>query len=88
YNVSVSTATAWFPDKRGLANGVCVGTTGLSPIIFAPLGNFLITTMGVNMSFHICGIIFAVGVIVASRFLAAPPKDWTPENWIRGDRSS
>lgn len=88
YNVSVSTATAWFPDKRGLANGVCVGTTGLSPIIFAPLGNFLITTMGVSMSFHICGIIFAVGVVVASRFLAAPPKDWTPENWIRGDRSS
>lgn len=88
YNVSVSTATAWFPDKRGLANGVCVGTTGLSPIIFAPLGNFLISTMGVSMSFHICGIIFAFGVLIASRFLAAPPKDWAPENWVRGDRAS
>ncbi len=85
YNVSVSTATAWFPDKRGLANGVCVGTTGLSPIIFAPC---LITTMGVSMSFHICGIIFAVGVVVASRFLAAPRRIGPLKNWIRGDRSS
>ena len=39
-----------------------------------------------SASFHICGIIFAVGVVVASRFLAAP-QGWTPKNWIRGDRS-
>ena len=42
YNTSVTTATRWFADKRGLANGICIGSTGLSPLLFAPLGNLLI----------------------------------------------
>lgn len=84
YNVSVSTATAWFPDKRGLANGVCVGCLGLSPIVFAPLGSFLIATFGAAWSFHICGAFFAVVAVAASRFLhKAPESDPVPESAYR-----
>lgn len=73
YNVAVATATKWFPDKRGFANGVCLGATGLSPLLFAPLGNFLIETTGVTMSFHICGLICLVCTLGSTWILKAPP---------------
>lgn len=74
YNVSVAAATAWFPDKRGLANGVCVGCLGLSPIVFAPLGSFLIVSFGPGLSFHICGVFFAVTAVAASCFIRKAPE--------------
>ncbi|MDO4442544.1 MAG: OFA family MFS transporter [Slackia sp.] len=84
YNVSVSTATAWFPDKRGLANGVCVGCLGLSPIVFAPLGSFLIGSFGSSFTFHACGAFFAVAAVTASRFLhKAPDSKPVPEQAYR-----
>lgn len=73
YNVSVATATAWFPDKRGLANGICVGALGLSPIVFAPLGSFLIHSFGPGMTFHICGAFFMVCAVTASMFIHPAP---------------
>ena len=74
YNVSVATATAWFPDKRGLANGVCVGCLGLSPILFAPLGTFLIGSFGPAMTFHMLGAGFAVAAVVAASFIRKAPE--------------
>ncbi len=74
YNVSVATATAWFPDKRGLANGVCVGCLGLSPILFAPLGTFLIGSFGPGMTFHILGAGFAVAAVTAASFVRKAPE--------------
>ncbi len=74
YNVSVATATAWFPDKRGLANGVCVGCLGLSPILFAPLGTFLIATFGPGTTFHILGGFFAVAAVAAASFIRKAPE--------------
>ena len=32
YNTIVAVVTKWFPDKRGLANGVCIGAIGLGPM--------------------------------------------------------
>lgn len=82
YNVSVATATAWFPDKRGLANGVCVGCLGLSPIVFAPLGSLLIASFGPSLSFHICGAFFAIAAITASSFMRrAPEKQLSAESY-------
>lgn len=74
YNVSIATATAWFPDKRGLANGVCVGCTGLSPLVFAPMGSALIAAFGPGTSFRICGALFAAAAIAASCLLARAPE--------------
>lgn len=78
YNVSVSTATAWFPDKRGFANGVCIGCTGLSPLVFAPMGNALIETFNVGTAFNACGALFGICVLAAWWFVQAPPVVLTP----------
>lgn len=81
YNISVAVATKWFPDKRGLANGICIGATGLSPLIFAPLANMLVQNMGVNASFNVCGVAFFLVALAAFRLLTTPPENWQPEGW-------
>ena len=81
YNLAVSTATKWFPDKRGFANGLCIGCVGLSPLLFAPLGNYFIEAFGVAMSFKLSGLIFLALTVVFARFMQAPPEGWAPKGW-------
>ena len=81
YNTIVAVVTKWFPDKRGLANGVCIGAIGLGPMIFAPAGNWLIETFDVSTAFHIVGAVWLVVYLVFSWLLYVPPAGWTPKGW-------
>lgn len=81
YNITVSTATKWFPDRRGFANGVCVGCIGLSALFFAPAGNFLIESFGVENAFKIFGIFSLVMFLIFARLINAPDPDWKPKGW-------
>lgn len=78
YNTIVAVVTKWFPDRRGFANGVCIGAIGISSIIFAPLGNFLIEAFDVQSAFRIVGIIWIVVYLVFSWLLITPPAGWAP----------
>ena len=82
YNTTVATAVRWFPDKRGFANGICVSGMGLAPLIYAPLGNFLIESYGISVSFKICGLIFLCLFAAFSLFIDAPEPGWEPEGWV------
>ncbi|MDO4532136.1 MAG: OFA family MFS transporter [Coriobacteriia bacterium] len=79
YNTIVAVVTKWFPDRRGFANGVCIGAIGMSSIIFAPLGNFLIESFDVQSAFRIVGVIWLVVYLVFSWLLHTPSPDWAPE---------
>lgn len=81
YNTVISCVTLWYPDKRGFANGVCLGAIAISSLVFAPLGNFLIEAMDVTMAFRVCGIIFFVIYVVFSWFIRKPEPGWKPEGW-------
>ena len=78
YNTIVAVVIKWFPDRRGFANGICIGAIGMSSIIFAPLGNFLIEAFDVQSAFRIVGIIWIVVYLVFSNLLQTPPPNWTP----------
>ena len=80
YNVAISAATKWFPDKRGFANGVCIGCIGLSPLLFANGGNFLIQTFGLENAFHVFGLFALCVFLIFSRFVSSPPQGWQPES--------
>lgn len=81
YNTAVSTAAKWFPDKKGFANGMVIGATGLSPLVFAPLGSFLIESFGINEGPLIVGGIMLAAILVFSWFVQAPPKDYRPAGY-------
>lgn len=80
YNTIVAVVMKWFPDKRGFANGVCIGAIGLGPVFFAPLGNFLIESFSVQTAFHIVGVIWLVVYLVVSWLLIVPPEGWSPDS--------
>ncbi len=81
YNTAVSTTVKWFPDKRGFANGICIGCMGLAPLVFAPLANLLIEKLDAASAFRILGIGLIVAYGVFSWFLKVPDPDWKPEGW-------
>lgn len=78
YNTIVAVVIKWFPDRRGFANGICIGAIGMSSIIFAPLGNALIEAFDVQTAFRIVGIIWIVVYLVFSWLLVTPPAGWNP----------
>ena len=81
YNTAVSTTIKWFPDKRGFANGICIGSMGLAPLVFAPLANVLIERFDAASAFKILGIGLIVAYCVFSWFLKVPEPGWMPAGW-------
>lgn len=85
YNTIVAIVTKWYPDKRGFANGVCIGAIGLGPMIFSLGGNFLIETFDVQMAFRIVGLIWIAVYLIFSWILYAPPAGWTPNGMSQAE---
>lgn len=81
YNTILAVVMKWFPDKRGFANGVCVGVLGLGPLLFAPAGNGLIEAFDVQTAFRIVGIVWLVVYLTLSWLLRTPPAGWQPAGW-------
>lgn len=80
YGVPLAVAAKWFPDKKGLAVGTTVIGFGLSPLVTAPLANYLIATYGIQPTFIILGIAFTAIILIISTTLKTPPSCWVPMN--------
>lgn len=76
YNPPIAAVGRWFPDKRGLALGITVSGYALSPLITAPLVNYLAGAYGIANTFIILGVVFLVLLLVLGSMLAFPPADW------------
>lgn len=78
YNPPIPTAAKWFPERKGLATGVVVMGFGLSPLVTAPLVQFLIGAYGVEAGFGILGMIFLFVTLLLASLLKFPPGDFVP----------
>jgi len=81
YGCTIPNSVKWFPDKRGLAGGIIAGGFGGGAIIFAPLFQSTIESVGVLRTFTIYGIIFGIVIILASLLITVPPADYKPAGW-------
>lgn len=80
YAAATPAAVRWFgPHQRGLVVGIVVGGYGGAAIYISPLARYLITHYGLSGSFIGLGLLFAVVVIAAGRFLAWPPEGYQPQ---------
>ncbi len=82
YACTVGNTIKWFPDKRGLAGGLTAMGFGLGAVIFAPIAARMILDLGVLRTFNIFGILFAIGIVMASFLMAAPDVGWKPEGFV------
>lgn len=97
YTCTVSPIQKWFFDRKGFATGLMVGAFGLSLVLFAPLAEALLSSIGVPSTFLVFGAAFLIICGSASIFIGNPPdgyvipkapsaanqKQYTPKEMLR-----
>lgn len=74
YNTIVSLIPQWFPDKKGLANGIAIGASGIAPLITAPLASSILERFGVFTAFRVLSLFFAVLLLGVFWLIQSPPE--------------
>lgn len=81
YNSVIPCIQKWFPDKINVCMGVIVCCFGLASVVFTPLAQMLMDSMGVRVTFQILGVAFAVICLAASVLIKNPEQGWLPEGY-------
>lgn len=76
YIVPPALLSKWFPDRRGLANGIAVGGFGAGALVTGPIGEPMIEAFGsVPPVLGVLGVSYLVVGVIAAWFLSEPPDD-------------
>jgi MFS family permease len=75
YGVPIYVMAKWFPNKKGMIVGLVLAGFGLSPLLTAPLGRWLIYNSGLKATFLYYGIIFGVLIPLISILIRIPVLD-------------
>ena len=81
YCANLGNTVKFFPDKRGLASGLCAAGYGCGAMIVAPIASALIIKFGVLTTFQILGAVFFVVIAIASTVVKKAPAGYKPEGW-------
>lgn len=81
YIVPLATCNKWFPDKRGMISGVGVAGMGLGTIVFTPIGQALISSVGPLVTMRVLGLVFFILVTIGAQWMVVPPAGYKPEGW-------
>lgn len=79
-NVStVPPAVKWFPpEKKGMVTGLSVAGIGISAVVYSPISNALLNSIGISKTFIYLGIVVLILMVVLSQFLVNPPAGYVP----------
>ena len=83
YTGATYCATGWYPDKLGLASGLCMAFNGGSATFLAPLVAKLIESAGIISTLYIVGGGILIIGIVSAAGLRTAPAGYIPEGWTR-----
>jgi len=84
YVCPIAVGMKWFPDKKGLITGLAVSGFGFGATIWVKMAGswgHLLESMGVLNVFMLYGAIFAVAVVVGSKWMVNPPAGWLPAGY-------
>ncbi len=81
YAGTVANTVKFFPDKRGLAAGICSAGYGCGAMVMAPIAAKLITAYGILACFQILGIAFFVIIALALTVTKRAPAGYAPAGW-------
>lgn len=73
YNIVIPVVSAWFPDKPGFAQGVCLMGFGMGGFLLGPLATGLYAVFPWRVVIGCLGVVFAA-LIVASSFVIRAPR--------------
>ncbi|MCP3975418.1 MAG: OFA family MFS transporter [bacterium] len=81
YVVPIAVGMRWFPDKKGMITGLAVAGFGFGAMGWVKLAGSwgsLIESIGLDGTFMVYGIAFAVFVVIGSMWMKMPPEGWLP----------
>jgi OFA family oxalate/formate antiporter-like MFS transporter len=81
YVTPIATCIKWFPDMRGTITGLAVFGFGAGTLVFGPLINKLVGSIGLAQTFYAVGAIMLVCVCGAGSFFKVPPAGYKPAGW-------
>ena len=73
YNIVIPVVSAWFPDKPGFAQGICLMGFGMGGFLLGPLATGLYAMFPWRVVIGCLGVVFAA-LIVASSFVIRAPR--------------
>ena len=72
----------WYPDKKGLAAGLCMAFNGGSSAFLAPLCSYITQAFNVKVTLFACGIVCAVVCILCGLGMKSAPLGYVPEGYV------
>jgi OFA family oxalate/formate antiporter-like MFS transporter len=84
YVVPIAVGMRWFPDKKGMITGLAVAGFGFGALLWVKLAGtwgHLIANIGLDNTFIVYGIAFAVMVVIGGMWMKFPPAGWKPEGF-------
>jgi OFA family oxalate/formate antiporter-like MFS transporter len=85
YVVPIAVGMRWFPDHKGMITGAAVAGFGFGALGWVKLAGEwggLIDSIGLDGTFLVYGIAFAVLVVAGSFTMKMPPDGWLPEGFV------
>jgi MFS transporter, OFA family, oxalate/formate antiporter len=78
YLAPITVGSKWFPDQRGLVNGLAIGIFAAGSGIFGPIAGVLVERVGWRTTFQLMAGLFFVFTMVGAFLLKNPPADFRP----------
>jgi len=76
YLTPITVGSKWFPDHRGLVNGLAIGIFAAGSGVFGPIAGVLIEKVGWRTTFQILAALFFVFTLVGAYFMQDPPSGY------------
>jgi OFA family oxalate/formate antiporter-like MFS transporter len=73
YLTPITVGSKWFPDHRGLVNGLAIGIFAAGSGIFGPIASVLIERVGWRTTFQLLAGLFFEFTMVGAYFMKDPP---------------
>jgi MFS transporter, OFA family, oxalate/formate antiporter len=78
YLAPITVGSKWFPDHRGLVNGLAIGIFAAGSGIFGPIAGVLIERIGWRATFQVFAGLFFVFTMVGAYLMKDPPEGYRP----------
>ena len=77
YLAPITVGSKWFPDQRGLVNGLAIGIFAAGSGIFGPIAGISVERYGWRTTFQLMAGLFFVFTMVGAYLLKNPPDSYT-----------
>lgn len=81
YTTTIAVCQKWFPDKRGFITGIIVSALGFGGLVFTPVANALMESVGVMSTFQWFALIFLAVTVICGLIIKNPPQGYKPAGW-------